>query len=342
MDEIQKTEDLFKEIKKKEKFELYSALDLIYRCGLEQKEVCNIEIGDLEEKENSYVIDTHAKKKERFVTIDGKAYNSLKKYLEDATQSLNTNNDSPLFPKYQGESGTKKMRRHCEKYPNGILPKEICFVGIKAYDKKLSVIQTDKNKRIEIVAEKFRSSSRAVKDILNGKKKKAGPKPLSDKQTRDLEMIRLFDALGSSHDFSEIKFFCIDFYYGIEKYDFSEEHKNNLIKMWENKVSQQTSSKLISDQSKKNTGLLDIVEIMEMIHKPYLLNEFDKELIEEEYKKMYDYFFPNNKVLTSRRKKTKTSRKRIRTSRKKRIRISRRRKIITSRREMRLLTYSNQ
>ena len=75
------------------------------------------------------------------------------------------------------------------------------------------------------------------------------------------------------------------------------------MKTWDDKAFQQSSGKLISDQSKKNTGNLDIIEIMKIIHKPYPLNEFDKESIEKEYKKMYDYFFPNNKVMISRRKK---------------------------------------
>ena len=293
MDEIQEVENLLKKIKKDKNLELYSALDLIYRCGIAQKEICTIKIRDVKKKKNCYLIDTHAKKKKRIVEIDGQAYNTLKKYLENTKQSLAANNDSFLFPKYNGTNGAKTMRRHCEEYPNRILPKEIRSAGIQSYNQKLSVTQTNKNKRQEIVAKKFRYAyTKSVKDKLNGKSKKARTKPLSKKQKNDLEMMRLFDQLGDSCHLSEIFDLCLEFDKHIEQCNPSNKDKNNLMKIWDDKAFQQISGKLIANQSKKDTGILDIIEIMEMIHKPYLLNEFDKELIEKKFKKMHDYFFP--------------------------------------------------
>jgi len=196
MDEIQEVEDLLKKIEKDKKLELHSALDLIYRCGIGKKEVCSITIGDVKKKSNSFSLDTHAKKKKRDVEIDGKAYANFNKYFNSIKQPSEINDGLPLFPKYYGASGEKLMAEHCKKYPKKITPKTVRSAGIKSYNNTLLVTQPNKNLRYKIVADKFRLSLKAVKDVIEGTIKGAGKKPLSNKQANDLAVMQLFDKLA--------------------------------------------------------------------------------------------------------------------------------------------------
>ena len=297
MGDIQEVENLLKKIKKDKNLELYSALDLIYRCGILKKEVCSVTIGDVEKEKNSYLLDTnHAKVEKRFVKIDGKAYANFKKYFNSIKQSSEINNDLPLFPNYYESNGESYMIDACKKYSEEkIKPQTIRTAGIKSYNETLLTTQTNKKLRYKIVSEKFRLTPRAVEGVVEGTSKGPGKAKPSNKKKRDLGILRQFDELGKSSNLTEIFDLSLEFYDHIEKYNFSDEDKNNLIKMWEDKVSQRTSGKPLSDQSKKNMGNIGIIDIMEIIHKPYPSSEFDKKLIDKEYKKMYDYFFPENK-----------------------------------------------
>ena len=236
MDEIQKVEDLLNKIKKNKNLELQCALELIYRCGLKKKEVCSITIGDIKEKNNSYFIDTYTKKKKRVIKIDDMACVIFKIYLKSIKQSSETNDDSPLFPNYYKSKGEKNMTRHCQNHSKGITPTTIRSAGVKSYTESLSKAIMDKTVIYKMVSDKFRMTPKSAKDRINGTIKPAGEKKLSNKQEKDLEIIRFFDKLGVLHSPSEISNLTKDFNDKIKQYDFQEEDKNNLIRMWKDKV----------------------------------------------------------------------------------------------------------
>ncbi len=251
MGEIQEVENLLNQMKKDGKIELHSALDLIYRCGIQKKEVCSVTIGDVEEKKNSYSIDTnHAKAEKRFVKIDGTAYANFNQYFNSIKQFSEINNDSPLFPNYYGSNGESYMIDACKKYSERkIKPQTIRTAGIQFYNKTLSTTQTNKKWRYKIVAEKFRLSPRAAKDAIEGTGKEPG---MNKEYQMQLKLIAFFEeiTLMKPPDITmKIKELSNKFNKHLEKCKMDKEERKSLRKAWGENVSDK--KKEIFPQSEK-------------------------------------------------------------------------------------------
>jgi hypothetical protein len=295
MDKIKEVENMLKIIKEKDQ-ELYCALTLIYLCGMKKKEVCCATIGDIRDKSNSSHIETlHEPTESSLIFVDGTAYNILTNYRKTLKKISDDKNNSPLFPNLYGEKGARQMNRLMKTYSESITCHIIRSAGIQNFNQALSTNKANKRLIDKKNTEKFRLSPRALKDQLKGTIKGPGRSTMSVQEKKDFETLLFFDKLSNCYHPIKIFDLCLEFYDHIKKYNFSDEDKNNLITIWEDNVFKQTSGKELSDKSKKNVDKLDMTKFMEMIHKLYSLDELDKELIEKEYKKMNDYFFPTDK-----------------------------------------------
>ncbi len=265
MIDTQAVPDLIKKIFKKADLELHCFLTLIYLCGIEKNELCSLKIKDTEKLENTYKIDTHAAKKSRYVEIDTDAKNIFETYLKNLKLNPNSSGESFVFPSYNSGYGKKKITKDLANYSSSIKIHKIRSAGIQSHYDRLMKMGSNKNDAINKVSDKFRLSPRAANDQLKGAVKLPGKPKLVGYKKRDMKTLELFDRLTSilnSGKSSELAEISKEFYAHIENYDFSDEEKDNLIKLWENNISRQMPDDQPSISDKKKGDKLDLIEII--------------------------------------------------------------------------------
>jgi hypothetical protein len=155
---------------------LGTAVELIYKCGLNQNEISKAKL--------KHVGCNHANEPIN-ITLPGKSpikiadevkesFRGYLDYLRSQTR-YQTDPESPLFPGYENET---QVRRHLEKFSLSITAQEIHKIGIKRHYWLLRESGLSKEASYRATAAQFRMTERSAQQAVDNKIQSAGrPKP---------------------------------------------------------------------------------------------------------------------------------------------------------------------
>ena len=158
---------------------LYCIIQFFYRCGMLKKEVSITKIGDIicqGEKIKELIpgsFDNPSSLKGNSIPFTSNIIGILKNYIQylSSVDVYNTSPDAPLFPKYDGDNGGKKLYRDLKKYLeevgfNNI--NEISRIGLMNYYRGLLEKGFNETDSIKKTAKQFRKKKNTVELIVKG------------------------------------------------------------------------------------------------------------------------------------------------------------------------------
>lgn len=154
-------------------------IHFFYRCGMLKKEVSITKIGDIiyQGKKIQELIpgsfDNPPPLKRNSIPLTNNIIGILEKYIQylSSVDAYDTSPDAPLFPKYEGEKGSKKLYRDLKKYLeevgfNNI--NEISRIGLMNYYRNLLESGFNETDSIEKTFEQFRKKKNTVEPKVKG------------------------------------------------------------------------------------------------------------------------------------------------------------------------------
>jgi hypothetical protein len=185
---------------------LSTAVDLIYRCGLEQKEIPEVTIGSLNRNDNGELSEIRLSKPdgETSIPIPDEVRDMLEDYLSylDSHPKYKTDPESLLFPKYWTK---RTFARHLDDLKLALNIHDLHRIGLKRHYELLRNQGIGEKEALEATAKQYRTTLENVGDRIQGKKiKPAGAQPRDTEYGKVLKNIDNFVVAKSVDDAREI------------------------------------------------------------------------------------------------------------------------------------------
>lgn len=213
-DEIAEIDNLLQEVRERQVRKvngtvLSTALELIYKCGLELKEVPEIKVNSLKYNDDNE-LENITLPGQSPIAIPEEVKELLQEYLTYLTgKGYPSTPEAPLFPGYEN---TKQVKRHLEKFSKEIGARRIHKVGIKRHYFALIKDGASPKEALERTARQFDIEEREVGDVIEDKIQPAGrPKPIETDSTKLMDFIKRTEWLGSKEDAKELTREFLDF-----------------------------------------------------------------------------------------------------------------------------------
>jgi hypothetical protein len=181
---------------------LFYALVLLFFCGLKKNEITSLKIKNLEYQGNKIIkINLTSSGNSRMsesaeIVLTQKAETTLKNYLGYLKKNYSIDAESPLFPKYFGKNGEKRLGRDLGRFSTGVGIRIISKIAVKHYYRKAKKAGLNEQNSLKETARQFRfKKEKSVADILKDTITPAGRKKTTDQEQSIHRILEIFDEI---------------------------------------------------------------------------------------------------------------------------------------------------
>jgi hypothetical protein len=182
---------------------LFYALVLLFFCGLKKNEITSLKIKNLEYqgykiiKINITPSGNSPMSESEEIVLTQKAEKTLKNYLGYLKKNYSIGAESPLFPKYFGKKGEKKLGRDLGRFSkfDGIGIRKIRKIAVTHYYRKVKKAGLNEQNSLTETAEQFRITEKSVNNILKDTITPAGRKRPTDQEQSINRILEIFDEI---------------------------------------------------------------------------------------------------------------------------------------------------
>ena len=180
---------------------LFYALVLLFFCGLKKNEITSLKIKNLEYQGNKIIkINLTSSGNSRMsesaeIVLTQKAETTLKNYLGYLKKNYSIDAESPLFPRYFGKNGEKRLGRDLGRFSKGVGIRKIRKIAVKHYYRKVKKAWLNEQNSLTETAKQFRITEKSVNNILKDTITPAGRKRPTDQEQSINRILEIFDEI---------------------------------------------------------------------------------------------------------------------------------------------------
>ena len=180
---------------------LFYAVVLHFFCGLKKNEITSLKIKNLEYQGNKIIkINLTSSGNSRMsesaeIVFTQKAETALKNYLGYLKKNYSIDAESPLFPRYFGKNGEKRLGRDLGRFSKGVGIRKIRKIAVKHYYRKVKKAWLNEQNSLTETAKQFRITEKSVNNILKDTITPAGRKRPTDQEQSINRILEIFDEI---------------------------------------------------------------------------------------------------------------------------------------------------
>jgi hypothetical protein len=240
---------------------LAAAVDLIYRCGLQQNEIPKVTVNDLIRNDNNELtgLNVAGSREGSILPIPQEVRPTLNEYLEYLRSKYETTPQPPLFPGY---TNVKKISRSLGKFNLALDIHKLRRIGIDRHYNRLRAQGHSESDSLQATGEQFRISPDSVRDSITNNIRPAGQRPLSDRDNDTKQLLELVEKMIQSSSIDETETNRGEISRFLEGSSFSAEEKASFNEIFDRDLSDRIKQlKEIASEPKKEIPSMPLAEL---------------------------------------------------------------------------------